>query len=499
MTEPHVLIVGGGSAGAALAGRLSEDPSREVLLLEAGKAYAAREYPASLLEPSRVADPDHDWGYVSRGNARNPRMPTPRGKVLGGSSAVNAAVALRARPADFARWTDYGIDGWSYEEVLPTFRRMENTPTGDDHFHGRTGRLSIRQRSDEELTPSLLGFVDAAVASGYKRIHDFNGAEQNGAGGYPVDILDGVRQNTGLVYLSAEVRARPNLTVAGGVNVDRVLIEGTTAVGVVAEDGTRYRAGEVILCGGTYGTPTVLLRSGIGPARDLRELRIPVVADLPVGQRLHDHPGYYNAYALAPAGLQMTPAVGSLLWTASSEAVGDQLDLHVTATHLMDGSDSPTGGAIVLAAALVQPESRGTLKLASRDPRDAPVIDSNFLATDRDARRMVEAVRLGRAIARQPELAKLLAGEMLPGDSVTEADLPDVVTGNLAIYGHPTSSAPMGGPDDPHAVVDTLGRVRGVDGLRVVDASIIPEVPSATTNLTVIMLAERIFQKAYDR
>jgi len=262
-------------------------------------------------------------------------MPTPRGKVLGGSSAVNAAVALRARPADLARWADHGIDGWSYQDVLPTFRRMENTPAGDDHFHGRTGPLSVRQRSDEELTPSLLGFVDAAVATGYKRIGDFNGADQNGAGGYPVDILDGVRQNTGLVYLSDDVRARANLTILGAVNVDRVLLEGSTAVGVVAEDGTTYRAGEVILCGGTYGTPIVLLRSGIGPAADLRALGIDVIADLPVGQWLHDHPGYYNAYALAPGYLQMTPAVGSLLWTASSEAVGDELDLHVTATHLI--------------------------------------------------------------------------------------------------------------------------------------------------------------------
>jgi choline dehydrogenase len=268
---------------------------------------------------------------------------------------------------------------------------------------------------------------------------------------------------------------------------------------VVAADGTAYRAGEVILCGGTYGTPAVLLRSGIGPAADLQALGIGVVADLPVGQRLHDHPGYHNAYALAPGSLQMTPAVGSLLWTASSEAVGDELDLHVTATHLMPGSFSPTGGAIVHTVALVQPESRGTVKLASRDPRQAPLIDNNFLATDRDTRRMVEAVRLGRAIARRPEFAQLLAGELLPGDSVGDDALADVVAGNLAIYGHPTSTAPMGGPDDPHAVVDTLGRVRGVDGLRVVDASIIPEVPSATTNLTVIMLAERIFERAYQR
>jgi choline dehydrogenase len=493
-----VVVVGGGSAGAVLAARLSEDPGREVLLLEAGRPYSTGEFPAGLLEASRIADPDHDWGYLSHGNPRNPAMPTPRGKVLGGSSAVNAAVALRARPADFARWAEHGATGWSYEEVLPTFRRMENTPTGDDFFHGRNGLLSIRQRTDEELTPSLLGFLEAAVASGFKRVSDFNGAEQNGAGGDSVDIVDGVRQNTALVYLTQEVRARANLTILGEVTVDRVLLEGTTAVGVIADDGTEHRAREVILCGGAYGSPAVLLRSGIGPAADLRSLGIDVVADLPVGQHLQDHPAYHNIYALSPDSLAMSPATGALLWTASSEAEGDELDLHVTATHLLPASVSPTGGAIAFGAALVQPESRGTLKLAGSNPRDAPLIDSNFLATGRDSRRFLEAVRLGRAIGRHPVFARHCAGELVPGDSAADdATLYEAVMGNLAIYGHPTSTAPMGGPADPWAVVDSLGQARGVDRLRVVDASIIPAVPSTATNLTVIMLAERIYERAY--
>jgi choline dehydrogenase len=492
-----VLIVGGGSAGAVLAARLSEDPTRRVLLLEAGPAYGPDANPESLLNADVVADSGHDWGYTSRGNATTPQIPTPRGKVLGGSSAVNAAVAIRARPADLAKWANHGVDGWSYDEVLPTFKRMENTPTGDDPYHGRSGPLPVRQRSDEELTASLLGFVEASVAHGFKRVNDFNGAEQNGAGGYPVNVVDGVRQSTALTYLTAPVRNRPNLTIVGELNVDRVLFNRERAVGVLAADGTVYRSGEVILSGGTYGSAAILLRSGVGPAAQLRSLGIEVAADLPVGRRLHDQPFFYNAYALAPQHLQTTPAVGSLLWTASTEAIGDELDLHITATHLLDGSYSPTGAAIVLAISVVQPESRGTLRLASRDPNEAPVIDNNYLGTDRDARRMLEGVRLARAIARNKVFAPFAVGEIIPGDAVSDDALPEVIASNLAVYGHPTSTAPMGGPAEPWAVVDAVGTVKGLAGLRVVDASIIPEVPSTVTNLTTIMVAERIYERVY--
>ncbi|MGA7417702.1 MAG: GMC oxidoreductase, partial [Acidimicrobiales bacterium] len=186
-----------------------------------------------------------------------------------------------------------------------------------------------------------------------------------------------------------------------------------------------------------------------------------------------------------------------LLWTASSEAIGDELDLHVTATHLLPGSFSPTGGAIVLAISVVKPDSVGTLRLASRDPNEAPMIDANYLATGRDARRMLEGVKLSRAIGRNEVFAPFTAGELIPGNAVTDDDLPEAIASNIAVYGHPTSTVPMGGPGDPWGVVDAVGAVKGLTGLRVVDASIMPEIPSTVTNLTTIMIAERIYQRIY--
>ncbi|ELX12089.1 choline dehydrogenase BetA [Janthinobacterium sp. HH01] len=485
-----ILVVGGGSAGAVLASRLSERADRSVLLLEAGPAHAAWDYPAVISSSDRLGgDQDHEWGYKTEPGYIGHPVGALRGKVLGGSSGINGAVAIRARASDFQNWN---LPGWSYDDLLPSFKRLEDSDGGATDLHGQGGPLPVRQLTRADTTPMQQAFTDAALAAGYTAVSDFDGADPHGVGPYRMNVVNGVRVNTGMAYLGNSVRARANLRVQGGVTVDRVLFDGTQAVGVRLADGQVIKAKQVVLSAGTYGSAAILLRSGVGPAKELEALDIPSVADLPVGQRLKDHPFYYNAYAAKPEAIgAQSPAIGAKLWTRSSLAKPGELDLHITATHLFPHEFSPTKVGFVLAVALTLPRSVGKFRITTRDPLAAPSIDLNFLADAGDRARLLEGVKLARKLGQTAPLSALVHSELAPGaDAQDDNAIERSVLDTLDTYHHPTSTVPMGRDGDPHAVLDLECRVRGVTGLRVVDASIFPDTVSVATNITTIAIAE---------
>ncbi|MBP5076758.1 GMC family oxidoreductase N-terminal domain-containing protein [Pseudomonas chlororaphis] len=490
-----VLIIGGGSAGAVLARRLSKRSERHVLLLEAGHVYGTRDYPKVIASSDSVGgDASSDWGYQTLPGYIGHPIHAIRGKVLGGSSAVNGAVAIRARKQDLVNWN---LPGWSYEELLPSFKKLEKRNTGSAELHGHDGPLPVHQLTRNDISPMQRAFVEATIANGYRAVDDFDGPDANGVGPYPMNIVDGVRVNTGIAYLDNAVRARGNLQIRGDVLVDKVLFDSRRATGVRLASGEVIHAGEVILSAGTYGSAAILLRSGIGPRDHLASLSIPLVAALPVGQRLKDHPFYYNAYAARPELIgKQSPAIGAKLWTHSSTAKNGDLDLHITATHLFPHDQSPTKVGFVLAVALTRPLSVGSLKLASRDPAQAPLIDLNFLAQAEDRARLLEGVKLARKIGQTAPLKDLIHSELNPGaQASSDQQIEQSMLATLDTYHHPTSTAPMGHAGDPGAVVDLEGRVHGVQGLRVVDASIFPDTISVATNVTTIATAEYIARR----
>ena len=492
-----VIVAGGGSAGCVAAARLSADDRCRVLLLEAGPDYpAAGDLPADIADGSMPAT-SHDWGFVADPDERGRSVPLPRGRLMGGCSATNACFALRGWPQDYDQWADMGNPGWSFADLLPVFRAIESDADFGGDWHGAGGPVPIRRPSAGELSPLQRAFADAAVTAGHRLVGDHNEPGTVGVGPAPRNVRDGLRMSTALTHLAA-ARGRPNLAIRAGAAVDRVELHGTTARGVRLAGGEIIEADAIVVTAGSYASPAILMRSGIGPAAALRDFGIGVAPDLPgVG----DNPDRPPAGRRGPAhhARLCRPRFQVMLTLRSTLAdPGGPPDLHLFAAGPFDDAASPAGGVFGIVAGLLAVRSRGSVRLRSADPADPPRIDIAHLRHPEDMTRMIEATRHARRLSRTPPLAGFVTGaELAPGPAISDdntAGLARSIRERAGSYHHPVGTCAMGPRPGDGAVVDARGAVHGIDRLWVADASVMPAIPAANTNLTAIVIAERIAQ-----